>query len=175
MATPEKARRATPDMARTLASLPESELWELAETRAKDCGQSFTALRRHVYQVLLDADGPLGAYDILATLEGVASMKPVNAYRALDWLRKLGLVCKIRAIHKYVALPTGSAFSPVAFLICKECGLAEPHFLGKEWERVLTMAEQRGYSLPDAVVEITGYCTAHDLTVRPQPPGWSRP
>lgn len=168
MAMSEQEARGRPEMAQTLACLPKSELWELAETRAKACGQSFTTLRRHVYQVLLDADEPLGAYDILATLEGVASMKPVNAYRALDWLRKLGLVCKIRAIHKYVALPTGSAFSPVAFLICKECGLAEQLFLGKEWERFLKMVEQRGYSVPDAIVEVTGYCTAHDVKEQSQ-------
>lgn len=148
-------------MARPGAGLSKNELLVLAELAARESGTSFTAIRRHVYEVLLDADVPLGAYDILGTLEGVASTKPITAYRALDWLEALGLVRKIRSLAKYVALWTGPSHSPVAFLVCKECGLAEEVALGNEADRFLSVIAKKGYSAPDAVLEIIGCCAAH--------------
>ncbi|MCI4643411.1 MAG: transcriptional repressor, partial [Hyphomonadaceae bacterium] len=81
--------------------LPMETLLHLAERSADQAGITLTRIRRHVYRMLLDADEPLGAYEIVDRLEGVGSAKPATAYRALSCLEVLGLVRKIKSLSKY--------------------------------------------------------------------------
>lgn len=141
--------------------LPREALLELAERSANQAGVAFTRIRRHVYQVLLDANEPLGAYDIVDCLEGIGCAQPATAYRALNCLENLGFVRKIRSISKYVALRTGPSESPLAFVVCRECGTAEQIALGQDSADIFLRAKARGYQDLDKTIELTGCCKDH--------------
>lgn len=133
----------------------------IAERTALRAGVTLTQIRRHVYSVLLDADAPLGAYDIVKTLDGVGAVAPVTAYRALNCLQELGLIHKIRSTAKYVALTSGPSDLPVAFVVCRECGTTEQIPLDLDPTRLLASAEAHGYGNIDPTIEITGFCQNH--------------
>ena len=59
-------------------------------------------------ELLLEADGPLKAYDLIAAFgEGGEPAKPPTVYRALEFLERLGFAHRIESLNAYVALPAG--------------------------------------------------------------------
>jgi Fur family zinc uptake transcriptional regulator len=132
-----------------------------AERLASQAGATFTAIRRHVYEVLLHAKEPLGAYYIVDRLDGIGCARPTTAYRALDWLEDLGLIRKIRSLSKYVALKSGPSDAPLAFVICRECGTTEQIELGPESQKLLSVFEARGFQTLNPTLEISGRCLEH--------------
>ena len=73
----------------------ERRLHEAATICAKH-GAQFTELRRSVLNLILEADGPLTAYQLLDRLkETRKSAVPPTIYRALDFLIEQGLIHKI--------------------------------------------------------------------------------
>ena len=132
-----------------------------AERLAQQAGTILTPIRRHVYEILLDAEEPLGAYDVVGLLDGVGSARPTTAYRALDWLEDLGLIRKIRSLSKYVALKSGACDEPLAFMVCQECGSTEQIALGPESQGLFAAFEARGFQTLDPTIEISGRCMEH--------------
>jgi Fur family zinc uptake transcriptional regulator len=132
-----------------------------AEQLAQREGSAFTSIRRHVYEILLDADAPLGAYEIAGRLDGIGCARPTTAYRALDWLEHLGLIRKIRSVSKYVALKSAPRDAPLAFVICQECGTTEQIALGPESHELLSIFETCGFQTLNPTIEVSGRCTAH--------------
>ena len=103
----------TPDIPAILAQ---------AEQIIKHKGGRFTAIRKHIFQILLEASYPLGAYEIIELLNGIGAQKPPTVYRALNWLMEYGLVAKIAYNSRYTTMPIGVEADNVAFMICRECG-----------------------------------------------------
>lgn len=132
-----------------------------AERRAEQEGVTFTSIRRYVYAILLEADEPLGAYDIAGRLDGIGCTKPTTAYRALEWLEGLGLIRKIRSVSKYVALKSGPQDTPLAFVICQECGTTEQIALGPESHELLSAFEVNGFQAVNPTIEVSGRCIEH--------------
>ena len=104
---------------------------------------------------------PLGAYDLLPTLKGVASQKPTTVYRALEWLEALGLIRRIGSISKYVALPAGPTNGLIAFSICRECGLTVEIPCHGEVDALVSLMRDQGYLETGGVLEMVGLCRAH--------------
>ncbi len=132
-----------------------------AEHRASQAGSALTPIRRHIYEILLQAEEPLGAYDIVGCLDGVGCARPTTAYRALDWLEDLGLARKIRSVSKYVALKSGPSDAPLAFIICQECGTTEQIALGSESQELLSVFETKGFQTLNPTIEVSGRCLEH--------------
>jgi Fur family zinc uptake transcriptional regulator len=127
---------------------------EAAELLCADKGERLTPVRRRVLELLLTADGPMKAYDLLEVLQpGPGTAKPPTVYRALDFLMGLGLVHKIEALNAYVGCAHSHDTGGAELFICTECGSVEER-------HGAPVAAQRpdGFKISRSVVEHFGIC-----------------
>jgi Fur family zinc uptake transcriptional regulator len=131
----------------------------VAEARCDEFQERLTPPRRRVLQLLLQADGPLKAYDLIAAYgEAGAPAKPPTVYRALEFLERLGFAHRIESLNAYVPCRLSGSAHSAAFLICDCCGAAEefePDFTAQ-----LAAAEARGYEVQAVTLEARGLCPA---------------
>src|SRR4051794_7709684 len=69
------------------------------EARALEGGQRWTPPRRRVFELLLQAGGPVKAYDLMADFSDGAAAKPPTVYRALEFLESVGLAHRIASLN----------------------------------------------------------------------------
>ena len=126
-------------------------------------GCQLTELRRRVLGLILEAEGPSTAYQLLARLkESRANATPPTIYRALDFLMQQHLIHKIERLNAFVACteaghPDGH---PAQFLICRQCGTVaeiEDRAVSQALEHA---AGLKGFHPGNAVVELDGTCAA---------------
>ena len=123
-------------------------------------GARLTDLRREVLGLILEADAPTGAYDLLdrlrATRHGAA---PPTVYRALEFLQEQGLVHKLESMSTYVGCVShGDADHAAQFLICRSCGQVtelDDHELAHALEDA---AKRLGFTVGKATIEAEGCC-----------------
>jgi Fur family zinc uptake transcriptional regulator len=96
---------------------------EICEQR----GVRFTWLRREILSLVLAADGPVGAYDLLDRFkETHKAAAPSTIYRTLDFLRAQGLIHRVDRLNAFIACTdAGRHAHPVQFLICRRCGAVD--------------------------------------------------
>jgi Fur family zinc uptake transcriptional regulator len=128
-----------------------------AEARCAETQERLTAPRKRVLELLLRAEQPLKAYDLIAAfgLQGEPA-KPPTVYRALDFLERLGFAHRIESLNAYVPCRIAGGHA-AAFLICDCCGAAEefePDF------GPLAAAAAAGYEVRSVTVEARGLCPA---------------
>ncbi len=127
-----------------------------AETRCTRTQERLTPPRRRVLELLLAADAPRKAYDLIAAFGTAgAPAKPPTVYRALDFLERLGFAHRIESLNAYVPCRIDGAHA-AAFLICDCCGEAaefEPDF-GPQ----LAAAAAAGYHVRAVTLEARGLC-----------------
>ncbi len=125
-------------------------------------GAQLTALRRLVLALILQAEGPLTAYQLLDRLKQTGRRAtPPTAYRALEFLLEQRLIHRIERLNAFVPCAESDPHEHAAqFLICRRCGTvaeieddAVAHALDRAAERV-------GFHPARAVVEIDGTCAA---------------
>jgi Fur family zinc uptake transcriptional regulator len=125
---------------------------EKAADACAERGAQLTKLRRLVLKLILEAEGPTTAYELLdrlrATHQGAA---PPTAYRALDFLMEQRLIHKIERLSAFIACVDTDHPHAVQFLICRKCGTVA------EMDDRAT-AQREGFRLVNAVVEIEGTC-----------------
>ena len=130
-----------------------------AEQRCIGAGESFTPLRRRVFELLLDHQGPAKAYDLLNDLgsdQGPA--KPPTVYRALDFLVRLGLAHRIESLNAFVACDVGACARSTIFLICEKCGGAEEFDAGHALVDLAEAASRDGFAIRRTMIEASGLC-----------------
>lgn len=127
-----------------------------AETRCAHSHERLTAPRRRVLELLLAADAPLKAYDLIAAYGARGEpAKPPTVYRALEFLERLGFAHRIESLNAYVPCRIEGGHM-AAFLICECCGEAaefEPDFAP-----VLAAAQAAGYEVSQLTLETRGLC-----------------
>ena len=130
-----------------------------AEARCQESQARLTPPRRRVLELLLGAEGPLKAYELIAAYGAAgAPAKPPTVYRALDFLERLGFAHRIESLNAYVPCRLSETSHSAAFLICDCCGAAEefePDFAAE-----FAAAEARGYALRAVTLEARGLCPA---------------
>nr|WP_070960197.1 Fur family transcriptional regulator [Hyphomonas sp. Mor2] len=134
------------------------ELIQAAADEAQLSGKSLTAIRKHVLNVLLDAQRPMTAYEVLASLEGVGSVSPPTAYRALDFLVSLGFVSRVESLNAYLALDLGPSDVPLAFFVCEKCGQAKEITANDAVVSLISAADEQGFGVKHAALEVRGDC-----------------
>jgi len=129
-----------------------------------DRGARLTDLRRQVLGLILDADAPAGAYDILARLRDTRrSAAPPTVYRALDFLLEQGLIHRVESLSAFVGCVAHGADlhdHGAQFLICGRCGRVmeiEDHALA---HALADAARRVGFSIAKATIEAEGICGA---------------
>ena len=131
----------------------------VAEARCGADGERLTDPRRRVLELLLQADGPQKAYDLIAAYGPRGKpAKPPTVYRALEFLERLGFVHRVESLNAYIACRVDAAGHRAAFLICDCCGAAqefEPDFTAQR-----AAAEAAGYAVSGITLEARGLCPA---------------
>ena len=132
-----------------------------AEARARATGARLTPVRRRVLEILLQAHGALGAYDVLEKLsaEGFGSQPPV-AYRALNFLVDQGLAHRIRRLNAFTACANPGQDHRAAFLICESCNSVTEADAGAVSSALDQAAKAAGFDLARATIEAVGQCSA---------------
>ncbi|MBV8615947.1 MAG: transcriptional repressor [Acetobacteraceae bacterium] len=125
-------------------------------------GAQLTELRRCVLGLILEAGGPLTAYQLLDRLrETRRGAVPPTVYRALDFLREQGLVHKIERLNAFISCAEADHHHHAAqFLICRTCGTVAEIEDRAVSEALEHAAERQGFHPSHAVVELDGTCAA---------------
>ncbi len=134
-----------------------------AERICLERGVRLTPQRRRVFEILCTAARPMGAYEILEQMAGTTvGAKPPTVYRALEFLRRQGLVHRLESINAFVGCVHPDRPHAGQFLICRDCGLVQ-EMEDEAVERLLGRAvEASGFAADSRVIEVTGRC-AHCL------------
>lgn len=132
-----------------------------AEDRARTQGARLTPVRRRTLEILLQAHGALGAYEVLEKLstEGYGSQPPV-AYRALNFLVDHGLAHRIRRLNAFTACAHPGHDHRAAFLICEACNSVTEADAGAVSSALDHAARSAGFRLARATIEAVGQCSA---------------
>jgi Fur family zinc uptake transcriptional regulator len=123
-------------------------------------GARLTDLRREVLALILDADAPTGAYDLLDRLRATRHRAaPPTVYRALEFLLEHGLVHKLESLSSYVGCVShGDSEHAAQFLICRGCGQVteiDDHELAHALDDA---ARRLGFTVGKATIEAEGRC-----------------
>ncbi len=137
-------------------------LLDRAEGLCVGRGVRLTGLRRQVLGLILDAEGPMGAYDLLERLrERRGPAAPPTVYRALEFLREQGLVHRLERLSAFVGCVEEHGHGhdhPAQFLICRKCRRVteiEDHALA---DALSAAAKRVGFAVSGATVEAEGVC-----------------
>lgn len=128
----------------------------------KICGSSglrLTPLRQRVLELVWGGHEPIGAYDILDKLKTEhQSSAPPTVYRALDFLKKQGLIHKIESFNAYIGCSEPSVMHKGQFLICHKCNnVAELN--DADISNILKeKADSFGFTIENETIEIKGFC-----------------
>lgn len=134
---------------------------ERAERMLGEQGLRLTPVRRRALEILLEAEGALGAYDVLSRLaaDGFGSQPPV-AYRALDFLVEHGLAHRLRRINAFTACSHPGEAHHAAFLICRGCKRVEELHAEHLRATLVEDAHRAGFLVERTSLEASGLCPA---------------
>lgn len=138
-------------------------------------GVRFTPLRQQIYALVLQANKPVGAYDLItqlqqARLDDDAAAKidskasknvaPPTVYRSLDFLLIEGLIHQLTSINAYVPCCHPRDEHTAAFLICSQC-LRVQECSSLPVQEMMSYAKQdAGFQVSHSVIELSGLCQA---------------
>ncbi len=133
----------------------------------------FTALRRRVLQLVLEAGQPLGAYAVLDLLkaddkEANRKAAPPTVYRALDFLQQHGLIHRIASHNTYIVCDHPGHHHGGLFLVCSQCGTASETASHAVTDAITAVARAQGFAVQSENIELTGLCR-HCQTSTGQP------
>jgi Fur family zinc uptake transcriptional regulator len=129
---------------------------QAAESRCGDSHERLTAPRRRVLELLLAADAPLKAYDLIAAYGDQGEpAKPPTVYRALEFLERLGFAHRIESLNAYVPCRIEGGHV-AAFLICDCCGEAAE--FQPDLAPQLAAIAAGGYEVRAVTLEARGLC-----------------
>ncbi|MBG78149.1 MAG: transcriptional regulator [Alphaproteobacteria bacterium] len=135
------------------------ELLTESEKYCADHGLRLTEPRQHVLQILLDADKPLGAYEILQELGAyIDNPKPPTAYRAIEFWQEHGFVHRIESLNAYTACSAGHSHSGSQYLVCELCKDVQEIHLCSVPPALAKAMQDKGFSMKFWNAEIHGLC-----------------
>ena len=156
-----------------------------AKEQCRASGARFTPLRQQIYQLVLQANKPVGAYDLITQLqqmrlnepevENVAlsnqttnqtnsqtpkNVAPPTVYRSLEFLLSEGLIHQLTSINAYVPCCHPRAQHTAAFLICAQCQRVQ-ECSSLPVQEMMSFAQQDvGFMVERSVIELSGRCQA---------------
>lgn len=131
-------------------------------------GVRFTPLRQAVYRLILSAQKPVGAYDLINALQNSReytqdSDKPLNIapptiYRSLEFLLSQGLVHQLNSMSAYVPCCHPRASHNAAFLICQNCKSVQ-EYSSLPIDDLMDFAKHDAKFLVNkSIIELNGLC-----------------
>ena len=140
--------------------------------QCRKSGLQITPLREQVLDIVLELDGVIKAYTVLAQMQrsSASVVAPPTAYRALDFWAEHGVLHKIPAVNGYVLCTharhdcdshchAGAHEHNSSFiLVCTECGAVDEQSLTAEWAALRSAVAAGGFNLNEEHVVLTGIC-----------------
>ena len=131
----------------------------LAVARCAQSGVQFTQLRRQVLEIILAANGPITAYEILSRLQFIRrGAAPPTVYRSLEILLEVGLVHRLDSTRTFVACEHPNHPHSAQFLICRKCGTVVEADDEDVVRATKGLGERYGFRIDDRTVELAGIC-----------------
>jgi Fur family zinc uptake transcriptional regulator len=129
-------------------------------TRAEaDHGVGLTDTRRKVFELVIKAGQPVGAYRLLEAMQDKGTrVMPPTVYRALNFLQGKGLVHRIESLNAFIACTQHEHEHEGQFLICSECGKTEELADESVSEMLREKASAHGFTLTQQTIELKGLC-----------------
>jgi Fur family zinc uptake transcriptional regulator len=132
-----------------------------AEEICRRAGARLTRLRRSVLALVLFAERPLTAYEILDLLRPTdGSVTPAGVYRSLDFLSELGLVHRIESAKSFIACAMPDHAHPSQMLVCRRCGTAVETEDSRVAKATEDLGRRLGFALDRRTMELTGLCSS---------------
>lgn len=132
-----------------------------AEVLCDQRGARLTILRRQVLELVLSAERPIGAYDLLDQLKTARrGAAPPTVYRALDFLMEHGLIHRVERLSAFVGCPLHNHAHAAQFLICRGCGAVEELEDATLQTALQDAAHARGFVVQKATIEAEGRCAS---------------
>lgn len=157
------------------------ERLKAAKEQCQARGVRFTPLRQQIYKLVLQANKPVGAYDLITQLQqarlsenfasdneksqltkkqSVKNIAPPTVYRSLEFLLDEGLIHQLTSINAYVPCCHPRAQHTAAFLICEQCQRVQ-ECSSLPVQEMMSFAEQDvGFVVARSVIELSGLCQA---------------
>ena len=120
-------------------------------------GVRLSAQRLRTLELVLQARGPVKAYDIARRFYSHGKASAITIYRALKFWEEIGLVRRIKSLNAFVASLDGEAAPGFAFLICSDCGESAEIPLSSPAE-VAAAALGLGFEIDRLTLEAGGRC-----------------
>jgi Fur family zinc uptake transcriptional regulator len=129
-------------------------------TRAEaDHGIGLTDTRRKVFELVIKAGQPVGAYRLLEAMQDKGTrVMPPTVYRALNFLQGKGLVHRIESLNAFIACTQHEHAHEGQFLICSDCGKTEELADESVSEMLREKASAHGFTLTQQTIELKGLC-----------------
>jgi Fur family zinc uptake transcriptional regulator len=129
-------------------------------TRAEaDHGVGLTDTRRKVFELVIKAGQPVGAYRLLEAMQDKGTrVMPPTVYRALNFLQGKGLVHRIESLNAFIACTQHEQEHEGQFLICSDCGKTEELADESVSEMLREKASAHGFTLTQQTIELRGLC-----------------
>lgn len=125
----------------------------------RERGLRFTEQRRRVLELVWNSHKPVGAYDILDSLNRAGKkVAPPTVYRALEFLIEADLVHRLDSLNAFVGCPDPSTPHAGQFLICRECRSVAELDDREINEMVRQRAADLGFTAIHQTLEIEGIC-----------------
>lgn len=130
-----------------------------AEAVCRQSGARLTRLRRNVLGLLVAAERPLTAYEILELLRPAErAATPAGVYRSLDFLTAQGLAHRIESSKAFVVCVFPEHEHPSQMLVCRRCGTAVETEDSRVAEAAENLGRRLGFMLDRGALELTGLC-----------------
>jgi len=131
------------------------------EQRCRQRGLRLTPTRRRVLELVLAAEGPVKAYDLLDELKHEQpKAAPPTIYRALDFLLANHFIHRLESLNAFVSCFHPAESHQGQFLICDACqSVTEIHDAGLA-HKLRDAAEHQHFRPSRQVLEIYGLCQA---------------
>jgi Fur family zinc uptake transcriptional regulator len=123
-------------------------------------GTQFTAQRRAVFALILAANKPVTAYELLDRFRaGHKAATPATIYRALDFLLANDLIHKVESLSAFIPCIEADHHDHAAqFYICRQCGAVAERDDHAVVDALHAAARALGFQPETIMVEVTGRC-----------------
>jgi Fur family zinc uptake transcriptional regulator len=132
---------------------------EAAQLLCADSRERMTSSRLRTYELILEANGPIKAYDVIDRFHPDGAAKPPTVYRALSFLEQMGLIHRIESLNAFVACDTHDHKHTAGFLLCDCCGQSEEIAIPNMPE-IEGSAARTGFRVNHITLEAHGLCRA---------------
>lgn len=135
-----------------------------ADQHCQERGERLTPKRQRLLALLLEAQGPKSAYDLIADHDQAYGEAPaaMSVYRMLNFLVDAGLVHKLATTNQFMActhIACDHSHERPQFLICDEChGVEEVSIHRNLLVELKASAEEVGFLMGSQQLEVHGRC-----------------